>query len=147
MAAFTDQEIAEFQEGFNLFDQKGDGKIYASQMGEVLRALGQNPTEAEVRKCGFATNPDRRITFEEFLPILHNFSKRKDTTSSDDFVEGFKVFDKEQNGYISSAELRHLLTHLGEKMKDEEVEQLFAGQEDNQGNIHYEEFVKMVMNG
>lgn len=54
-----------------------------------------------------------RLTFEQFLPILQAISKNKDNTSLNDFVEGFKVFDKEQNGTISSAELRHLLTNLG----------------------------------
>lgn len=42
---------------FNLFDQRGDGKIAAHQLGDVLRALNQNPTEHEVRKCGYANNP------------------------------------------------------------------------------------------
>jgi myosin light chain 6 len=32
-------------------------------------------------------------------------------------------------------------------LTDEEVEQLLAGQEDSQGNINYEEFVNMVMQG
>ena len=36
---------------------------------------------------------------------------------------------------------------LGEKLTDDEVEQLLANQEDSQGNILYEEFVKMVMSG
>lgn len=49
------------------------------------------------------------------------------------------------NGFISSAELRHMLTSLGEKMSEEEVESLIHGQEDSQGNINYEEFVKMVI--
>jgi myosin light chain 6 len=35
----------------------------------------------------------------------------------------------------------------GEKLTDEEVEQLLAGHEDSQGNVHYEEFVRAVMNG
>jgi myosin light chain 6 len=35
----------------------------------------------------------------------------------------------------------------GEKLTDEEVEQLLMGQEDSQGNINYEEFVRMVMCG
>ena len=48
-------------------------------------------------------------------------------------------------GYISSAELRHMLTSLGEKMNEEEVESLIHGQEDSKGNINYEEFVKMVL--
>ena len=47
----------EFQETFSLFDNKGDGKIFAHQLGEVLRAMGQNPTEAEVKKCGFHQDP------------------------------------------------------------------------------------------
>jgi len=39
------------------------------------------------------------------------------------------------------------LTTLGEKLSDEEAEQLLAGHEDNQGNINYENFVKTVMSG
>merc|ERR1712106_337915 len=63
----------------------------------------------------------------------------------DDFVEGLKHFDKEGNGLISAVELRHLLTGLGEKMSEEEVELLIHGKEDSQGNINYEDFVKMVL--
>ena len=47
----------------------------------------------------------------------------------------------------SSAELRHLLTTLGEKLSDEEAEQLLVGHEDSKGNINYENFVRTVMNG
>jgi len=35
----------------------------------------------------------------------------------------------------------------GEKLTDDEVEQLLAGQEDSQGNVLYEEFINMVMSG
>ena len=54
-----------------------------------------------------------RISFEQFLPILQTISKSKDHSTAEDFIEGFRVFDKDQNGYISAAELRHLLTNLG----------------------------------
>ena len=52
---------------------------------------------------------------------------------------------QEGNGRISAVELRHLLTGLGEKMTEEEVESLIQGKEDSQGNINYEDFVKMVL--
>ena len=38
---FSEDQIAEFQEAFLLYDQRGDGKIPVSQIGDVMRALGQ----------------------------------------------------------------------------------------------------------
>lgn len=143
----SEEQIAEYQETFNLFDNRGDGKIFAHQLGEVLRAMGQNPTEAEVRKCGYHNEPDTRISFETYLPILQTIDKNKDCSRLEDFIDGFRVFDKEQNGTINSAEMRHLLTTLGERLSEEECECLLNGLEDNQGNIQYEEFCKSVING
>jgi len=147
MSKLTEDQISDCQETFSLFDNRGDGKIYAHQLGEVLRAMGQNPTETEVRKCGYHNDPDYRISFEQFLPILATISKNQVRPTLEDFVEGMRVFDKEQNGTISSAELRHVLTSLGEKLTDDECEQLLNGVEDAQGNINYEEFVKTILNG
>lgn len=56
---------------------------------------------------------DERIPFEVFLPIYQAISKNRSSNTADDFNEGLRHFDKEGNGSISSAELRHLLTTLG----------------------------------
>ena len=37
------------------------------------------------------------------------------------------MFDKEGNGFIGAGELRYVLTQLGEKMSDEEVDELLKG--------------------
>jgi len=100
-----------------------------------------------VKKCAHQHKPDERINFEVFLPIMQMVSKNRSHDTAEDFTEGLRHFDKDGNGYISSAELRHLLTTLGEKLTDEEVEQLLAGHEDSQGNVNYEDFVRAVMNG
>jgi len=147
MANFNEDQIIEFQETFGIFDLKGDHRIQVSQIGEVLRALGQNPTEAEVKKLSQQHRAEERISFEVFLPILQTISRQSSGDTADDFIEGLRHFDKDGNGYISSAELRHLLTHLGEKLSDDEVEQLLTGQEDSQGNVNYEEFVRNVLSG
>jgi calmodulin len=56
------------------------------------------------------------------------------------------MFDKECNGLISAAELRHVLTELGEKMTDEDIDELIReADSDNDGIINYEEFVKMML--
>ena len=40
--------ISEYKEAFALYDKKGTGAIPREQLGDILRALGQNPTQAEV---------------------------------------------------------------------------------------------------
>lgn len=65
-------KFSEVQETFNLFDQRGDGKIAACQLGDVLRALGQNPTEIEVKKCGYANNPGK-VLFDVANFKVQNF--------------------------------------------------------------------------
>ena len=147
MSKYTEDDMADIEETFCLFDTKGDNKIAACQLGDVLRALNQNPTEQEIRKCGYSQNPDVRISFETFFPILQDISKGRRVPSFEQFAEGFRVYDKDQNGSISSAELRHMLVSLGERLTEEEVDQLLAGREDGQGNIMYEDFIKAVMNG
>lgn len=64
--------------------------------------------------------------------------KEKKPNNQEEFIEGFKVFDKESNGLISAAELRHLLTQLGERLTEKEVDILLAGMEDGQGQVPYE---------
>lgn len=147
MAKLSEDDLEGIQETFSVFDTRGDGKITACHLGDVLRSLNQNPTEQEIRKCALSQNPDARIAFEQFYPILQTISKNRIQPSMADFLEGFRVFDKDQNGTISSAELRHILTSLGEKLTEDEADQLMSGMEDAQGNIAYEEFIKMVMNG
>ena len=42
--------ISEYLESFTLFDKNGDLKISTKEMATVLRSLGQNPTNAEIKE-------------------------------------------------------------------------------------------------
>merc|ERR1712072_478808 len=133
----TEEQIAEFKEAFSLFDKDGDGTITTKELGTVMRSLGQNPTEAELADMINEVDADGSgtIDFPEFLNLM-----------AEKIKEAFKGFDKDGNGFISAAELRHVMTNLGEKLTDEEVDEMLREADiDGDGQINYEEFVKMMM--
>lgn len=62
--------MAQCKEAFTLFDKDNDGCINTPELGTVMRALGKNPTEAEVRALAQEVDPDGRgiINFQGVGP-------------------------------------------------------------------------------
>ncbi|KAG5626773.1 hypothetical protein H5410_011991 [Solanum commersonii] len=130
----------------NLLPNFSTGCITTKELGTVMRSLGQNPTEAKLQDMINEVDADGNgtIGFPEFLNLMAR--KMKDTDSEEELKEAFRVFDKDQNGFISAAELRHVMTNLGEKLTDEEVyEMIREADVDGDGQINYDEFVKVMM--
>lgn len=61
----------------------------------------------------FSDMANKRIDFDAFLPMLKTVDAIQKGTF-DDYVEGLRVFDKEGNGTVMGAELRIVLSTLGE---------------------------------
>ncbi|KAL0414461.1 UNVERIFIED_CONTAM: Calmodulin [Sesamum radiatum] len=135
----NEEQIVEFREAFSLFDKDGDGCITIEELATVIRSLDQNPTEEELQDMINEVDADGNgtIEFAEFLNLMAKKMKETETERS---------FDKDQNGYISANELRHVMINLGEKLTDEEVEQMIREADlDGDGQVNYDEFVKMMM--
>merc|ERR1711861_102327 len=132
----TEEQISEFKEAFALFDKDGDGTITTKELGTVMRSLGQNPTEAELQDMINEVDADASgtIDFPEFLNLMAK--KMKDTDTEEELIEAFKVFDRDGNGFISAAELRHVMTNLGEKLTDEEVDEMIR-EADDDGQVNW----------
>ena len=143
----TEDKISEFKEAFEIFDKDKDGFITIKELGEIMKNLGQSPTEAELQDMINEVDIDGNgnIDFKEFLGLMAR--KMRDTDSEEELIEAFKVFDRDGNGLISAQELKHVMVSLGEKITDEEVDEMIKEADtDGDGFINYEEFVKMIIN-
>lgn len=59
--------------------------------------------------------------------------------SEQEIREAFKVFDKEGSGSISSAYLRHIMTTMGDRLSDDEVDEMIQEADmDGDGDIDYD---------
>lgn len=111
-----------------------------------MKSLGQHHTDAELEDMIKMVDVDGNgtIDFPEFITMIAK--KSKDGNSEEEIVDAFKVFDTDGNGFISAAELKHIMFNLGENMTDEEIDEMIRQADiDGDGQINYEEFVKMIM--
>ena len=83
------------------------------------------------------------VDFPEFLTLMAR--KMKDTDSEKELVEAFRVFDREGTGFITASELAHVMTNLGEKLTNEEVDEMIREADmDGDGRLGYDDFVAMM---
>ncbi|XP_066316287.1 calmodulin-like protein 4 [Miscanthus floridulus] len=147
MDGLTDEQRLAFQEAFSLFDKNGDGCITMEELAAVTRSLGLDPSDQELNDMMSEVDTDGNgiIDFQEFLSLIAR--KMKDGDGDEELKEAFEVLDKDQNGFISPVELRTVMTNLGEKMTEEEVEQMIREADtDGDGQVNYDEFVLMMKN-
>ncbi|TVT99350.1 hypothetical protein EJB05_55283 [Eragrostis curvula] len=147
MEGLTGEQMLAFQEAFSLFDKNGDGCITMEELAAVTRSLGLDPSDEELTDMMREVDTDGNgiIDFHEFLSLIAR--KMKDGDGDEELKEAFEVLDKDQNGFISPTELRTVMVSLGEKMTDEEVEQMIKEADtDGDGQVNYDEFVLMMKN-
>jgi Ca2+-binding EF-hand superfamily protein len=153
MADLSAGDIEDVREVFDLFDfwDGRDGMVDGFKVGDFLRCCGLNPTQTQVQVNGGTKKlGEKQYKFEEILPIYKVVSGEDQPGTFADFMEAFKTFDREGQGFINAAELRHVLTMLAERLADTDVDQIlkYTGtEEDLDGNVKYEEFIKKVMAG
>ncbi|KAL5276839.1 hypothetical protein ACFFRR_002198 [Megaselia abdita] len=141
----TEEQVSEFKEAFMLFDKDEDGTISLSELGVVMRSLGQRPSELELRNMitEFDTDGSGSIEFNEFLQMMSK--KMVGADGEFELKEAFKVFDKDNDGLISSSELRHVMMNLGERLSEADVDDMIKDADmDGDGMINYNEFVMIL---
>lgn len=145
MDLLSELQHAEFKEAFDEFDKDGSGTISTKELLQVMRSIGQNPTEDEILELVMESdlNGDGTIDFQEFLTMMKKKSSEADQT--EELKMAFKMFDKNKDGYIDAKELKIVTTTLGQRLTNEEVEEFMSSADlDGDGKLNYHEFVKIM---
>ncbi|KAM6257014.1 calmodulin-like protein 4 [Porphyrio hochstetteri] len=145
-AKFLSQDqINEFKECFSLYDKKQKGKIKASDLLAVMRCLGASPTPGEVQRHLHLHKIDQNaeLDFSTFLNIMYRQTKQEEPER--EILTALAMIDRQKRGVISISELRAKLTRLGEKLSEEEVDDLLKeAKVAPNGTMKYEEFVHTI---
>merc|ERR1712142_770312 len=141
---FTQTQIQEFKEVFNMIDQNRDGFISQEDLGGMFSSMGKDPPaeylEAKIKEAS------ADINFTTFLTLFGE--KLHGTDPEDVILKAFKCFDPEGRKVIPGAELKRLLMAMGERFTQEEVDAVFDEQEcDDAGDFDYIEFTRLVKHG
>ena len=141
-----DPKTKELYEAFTMFDRDKDGLINFSELGNVLKSQGFNPTNQELLEMieDVDENEDDKINFEEFLILMHSRLKKADIEN--ELNEAFSVYDKNGSGVISVREFKRIMNSLGERICQEEIEEIIQKVDPkNRGYINYKELTKIIV--
>ncbi|KAI8504285.1 hypothetical protein Bbelb_183530 [Branchiostoma belcheri] len=137
----TDEQLAEMKRQFQAHD-KGSGKVTAQQMIDVLESVGVNLRGEQKQEhrdwIKDNTTGDGLVSVAEFLTRM-----QQSKALADSALAAFRMFDKDNSGYIDKDEIIQGMAQLGEQLTDEDAEEMLQECDtDGDGKINYEEFVK-----
>eukprot|EP00754_Rhynchopus_humris_P047389 Rhum_TRINITY_DN6977_c0_g1::Rhum_TRINITY_DN6977_c0_g1_i1::g.21397::m.21397 len=154
---------------FKLFERDNAGQCDVREVGTMVRALGLNPSEAQLevmvkemesdQSTGYVKykrDPVRagekgaepRRFFEVMLDTLltHEYNGELMVRDSEETIlRAFEALDTEQRGHIDSEQLKELMTTRGERFTSEEIlEMLNAAADPETGYVKYEDYTPIL---
>ncbi|KAK8887576.1 hypothetical protein M9Y10_038626 [Tritrichomonas musculus] len=142
----TAEQIQEFRQAFDIMDRDHNGAITVDDLSAVMRAIGQSPTLNELQDMIREVDADgnETIDFTEFLALMSRQMRQSDIEA--ELREAFRVFDRDNDGFITPQELRTLLISLGLDSSAEVIRRMINEADHNRdGKIDFNEFRALAL--
>ena len=104
---FTDEQLAEFRDLFNMFDKENQGStLTPNVLAAVMKAVGQTPTESDMIDLMREMDLDHSgtIDFYEFVTMISH--RMRPNESQNEIRKAFALFDRNQDGLITFDDLK-----------------------------------------
>ena len=136
-----------FEEVFEACDMNQDGHIDQGELRQVLERHweGVTVTEERIQRMIAAVDDDNdgRINFGEFIAMMK--ARTLAQSLRDTMTEMFRAFDADNDGFITSEELRRVLDRVGDSLTQEQTQLIIRRYDNNEdGMVSLEEFLAIV---
>ena len=142
-------EQALYKQEFERFDQDKSGNINASELRNVLQALGYQPMRVVIsevlKEVDFES--DAELDFEEFFHFMLVFKQRDGFSQEelDEYRKVFQKFDRDMSDNINVHELGDMLRYLGFSVGTDNLYMLLAQVDVNRnGTLDCNEFLRLM---
>ncbi|CAO1400026.1 unnamed protein product [Diamesa hyperborea] len=148
-------EVRDLRTAFDLLDRDQDGMVTPNELQFMLRNLGIIVSDElidglmkEASKTGNGLIDETE--FLQWIARIQALREDNTTTQDDDLtqdlVAAFRVFDQDNNGYITRDELQKAMEMIGENVTESQVTEMLALADlDKDGKINYEEFARLLL--
>ncbi|KAL1491411.1 hypothetical protein ABEB36_012012 [Hypothenemus hampei] len=150
---FSEKELKELRTAFDLLDRNRDGKVTTREFKIMLNNLGidlkQDTVEELIRSASHAGK--ELIDENDFLKFVKQIQDlcpiRTPTDDEEmDLLAAFKVFDMDNDGFITKDELRIAMEMIGEEISEAQLTHIMnQADTDKDGKINYKEFAQLLM--
>ncbi|UJR15935.1 hypothetical protein I4U23_002855 [Adineta vaga] len=145
---FTNEQLAEFRELFNMFDKDNQGVLTLQTLISTIKAVGQIPTEADMIDLMREIDLDNSgtIDFYEFVHII-SYNMHPNETNQE-IRQAFNLFDQNQDGTITLDDLKTTIDKYFEtSINDLELRQMIelAADHNESEQISFEDFLRIAI--
>eukprot|EP00457_Paulinella_chromatophora_P011269 gb/GEZN01011401.1/.p2 GENE.gb/GEZN01011401.1/~~gb/GEZN01011401.1/.p2 ORF type:complete len:161 (+),score=42.26 gb/GEZN01011401.1/:159-641(+) len=143
-ASLSEAQIAEFKECFAVFDANQDGAIDEKELLKAITSLGGGATDKEIKDIMNDIEPNGGgvMHFPNFLVMMARKQDRmQDGDDEKEMREAFALFDPTGKKKVSKDDIKRVLTTVGEKLTDAEVDEMLKmADKDNDRMLNWGDF-------
>ncbi|XP_050236228.1 probable calcium-binding protein CML15 [Mercurialis annua] len=147
MAAMAAIRVEQLRDIFDRFDMDSDGSLTVLELAALLRSLGLKPSgdQIHVLLANMDSNGNGSIEFDELVSAILPDMSEEIFVNQEQLLDIFQLFDRDGNGYISSAELAGSMAKMGQPLTYKELREMMKEADtDGDGVISFHEFTSVM---
>ena len=136
----TEEQKREIKEAFSTFEQTG---LDADELRSAMQALGFDPKNPDVQKMLDKLDKYKKpLNFEEYMDVMMDKNDEKDPEI--EMRKAFKVLCEDGTDKITLKSLSKICADLGEKISDEELQEMINEANKEEEEVGEEDFIKIM---